>query len=99
MIRMVMYDIEEDKPRTKLAHYLEHHGLLRLQYSVFAGEVGQHRWKAITAYLGQYHLQLCQPGDRIYAMTMDVDMFKKMEVFGDPPDIDYMLNSISTLFI
>jgi CRISPR-associated protein Cas2 len=39
---LVMYDISEDRTRTRLAHYLENMGLLRMQKSVFLANLGTH---------------------------------------------------------
>ena len=39
MLTLVIYDISEDKPRTKLAKHLQDFGLSRVQYSGFVGEL------------------------------------------------------------
>lgn len=39
MLTLVIYDISSDRKRTKLAKYLEKHGLKRVQYSGFVGEL------------------------------------------------------------
>ncbi len=39
MLTLVIYDITSDRKRTKLAKYLEKHGLRRVQYSGFVGEL------------------------------------------------------------
>ena len=36
---IVAYDIEDDKMRSSIAELLQYYGLVRIQYSVFAGEV------------------------------------------------------------
>ncbi|MBU1821087.1 MAG: CRISPR-associated endonuclease Cas2 [Bacteroidetes bacterium] len=37
MLHLITYDVETDRPRTKLAKVLENAGLSRIQYSVFVG--------------------------------------------------------------
>ena len=39
MLTLVIYDSSEDKPRTKLAKYLQDFSLSRVQYSGFVGEL------------------------------------------------------------
>lgn len=36
---IVAYDIENNKLRTEIAELLQYYGLVRIQYSVFAGEI------------------------------------------------------------
>lgn len=48
MLTLVIYDISSDKKRTKLAKYLEKHGLRRVQYSGFVGELNPNDRNILT---------------------------------------------------
>ena len=48
MICMVMYDIENNKVRKRIADYLQAKGLQRIQYSVFLGQVDRRIFKQIV---------------------------------------------------
>jgi len=39
-MHLISYDIKEDRLRIKIAKMLIQHGLYRIQYSVFMGEIG-----------------------------------------------------------
>lgn len=99
MIYLVLYDIEKDSPRTRLAKQLEHHGLLRLQYSVFAGFVHRQRAKKLKGYLKKFKERHCQPDDKIYILPLRAENFKKIETLGPELDMDYLLNEQHTLYI
>jgi CRISPR-associated protein Cas2 len=42
MICLVIYDITDDRQRTRLASLLQRFGLARIQYSAFRGELNAH---------------------------------------------------------
>ncbi|MHA1300523.1 MAG: CRISPR-associated endonuclease Cas2 [Candidatus Helarchaeota archaeon] len=42
MLTLVIYDITNDKQRTKLSNHLKRYGLKRVQYSGFLGELNSH---------------------------------------------------------
>ena len=83
MIRMICYDIGEDKPRTKLAELLEDYDFTRLQYSVFAGQVKTERWRSFWKKIEQFHRKHCDEGDRIHSHKIGEDEFRKMSILGE----------------
>lgn len=54
MQTLIIYDISEDKLRTKLAKHLQRYGLKRIQYSGFTGELNPHDRIILTKEVGQY---------------------------------------------
>ena len=42
---LVVYDISDDKLRTKVADILMDYGLDRIQYSAFAGKLARTTWR------------------------------------------------------
>ncbi len=49
MLTWVMYDIKNDKARTKVAKCCERIGIFRVQYSVFLGDLDKTKRKALTS--------------------------------------------------
>jgi CRISPR-associated protein Cas2 len=99
MIHIILYDIESDRARTRLAKLLERQGFTRLQYSVFAGETDRHRWQAVWAGLETFFRKHCTPADKLYAPVVETDAFEKMPLLGTPPDFDYVMNKMHTLYL
>lgn len=54
MLTLVIYDISNDKKRTKLAKHLQNYGLYRIQYSGFKGELNSHDRILLTKEVKQY---------------------------------------------
>ena len=54
MLTLIIYDISEDKPRTKLVKHLQNFGLRRVQYSGFVGELNPHDRNILVKELKQY---------------------------------------------
>ena len=99
MIRMVCYDIGEDKVRKRLMVMLEDHDFIRLQYSVFAGRVAVGRWRSFWKKLEKFYAKHCQEGDRIHSHVIDVDEFKRMLILGESPDLPWILKEVTVLFV
>lgn len=51
---MVIYDISDDKIRTKVAERLKDYGLKRIQYSAFFGKLNQNRREELMFRLNDY---------------------------------------------
>lgn len=94
-----MYDITDNKPRTKLADYLEQQGLVRLQYSVFSGEVEAHHWNRIWKHITHFFRTKCQPEDKVFSMVVDSDHFRKMDTLGPEPEIAWIMDEIHTFYL
>jgi CRISPR-associated protein Cas2 len=99
MVQMVLYDIEKNKPRTKLSDYLEHHGLLRIQYSIFAGPVETRRLVRLKQYLVEFKKLHCKETDKIYILGIEDNSFEKMLCLGPELNLDYLLNREHTYYL
>lgn len=88
ILRLIIYDIEDDRYRTKLADVLEAKGLVRLQKSVFAGRHPQHQWKKIWATIQDLHKKRGGEQDKVYSMIVSRQMYKAMHFLGIPPPIE-----------
>ncbi|WP_367343820.1 CRISPR-associated endonuclease Cas2 [Methanomethylovorans sp.] len=54
---IVAYDIENNGKRSRIAELLLYHGLVRIQYSVFAGEITARELKDVTRKLFDMELE------------------------------------------
>lgn len=99
MIRLICYDINEDKVRTRLAKFLEAHDFSRLQYSVFVGLIEPSRWRNLKSYLEKFHKKHCIAEDRIHSHVIERDNFEEMLILGTDLDTAWILHEIRVLFI
>ncbi|MFN8243896.1 MAG: CRISPR-associated endonuclease Cas2 [Ferruginibacter sp.] len=99
MLRLVCYDIENDKYRNKLAKKLEAFGFERVQRSVFCGSHPLHQWEKCRSQLLAFHEKYGKEDDKIYVMVISPRMLKAMFTVGKPPDIDRILDKIVTFWV
>ena len=99
MIRLIAFDIGEDKVRTRLAGFLEAQDFTRLQYSVFIGKIEALRWRSLERKLNSFYGKYCSEGDRIHSHVIERDHFRKMLILGNELDTAWILDEIRVLFI
>ena len=75
----VIYDIVEDKPRTKIAKICKQMGLYRVQYSVFSGSINRN---ALDELVLQVRELMDETTDKIYIFPMCEDDFQKAILLG-----------------
>jgi CRISPR-associated endonuclease Cas2 len=99
MIRPVCYDIAGTPARTRVSDYLEQQGFERVQYSVFAGVVDQHRWHKVWVHLGKLFSRRCAETDKIFSVVVERDHFGKMAILGAALDRDWLLQEVPVLCV
>jgi CRISPR-associated protein Cas2 len=67
MFTLVIYDISNDKNRTKLAKKLENVGLRRIQFSSFSGELNPHDKHVLSQHVKRY---TTQENESIYVIPL-----------------------------
>ena len=75
---LVIYDISENSKRTKLADKLKDYGLIRIQKSVFIGELTEKDAKE-----AEKHLKDVSGYDAIHFITLCEKCYKKIKMLGD----------------
>jgi CRISPR-associated protein Cas2 len=98
MIKLLCYDIENDKLRTKLADLLERQGLERLQFSVFAGNLNPAQWQATWQMIEKLTENNLQPSDKIYCFNVSNHEFCNLKCIGNPPETDYITGKLNSLY-
>ena len=96
MLVWVVYDIVNDRVRTKVAKTCKGYGLYRVQKSAFLGDINRNqidelvlRCKEITN----------TEKDSVYIFPMCEDDFKKVKMIGIPFDKDLVADEVKSLFV
>jgi CRISPR-associated protein Cas2 len=96
MLVWVVYDIVNDRVRTKVAKTCKGYGLYRVQKSAFIGDINRNqvdelvlRCKEITN----------TEKDSVYIFPMCEDDFKKVKMIGIPFDKDLVADEVKALFV
>jgi CRISPR-associated protein Cas2 len=96
MLVWVVYDIVNDRVRTKVAKTCKGYGLYRVQKSAFLGDINRNqidelvlRCKEITN----------TEKDSVYIFPMCEDDFKKVKMIGIPFDKDLVADEVKALFV
>lgn len=97
MIFFVMYDIESNKVRRHVVKYLERHGCVRVQKSIFLADLDVSKYEQIKNDLAE--VQACYDNcDSILVVPISTDYLKSMKVIGQNINLDVITKSKNTLF-
>jgi CRISPR-associated endonuclease Cas2 len=83
MYKLLFYDIENDKIRTRLAKKLEELGMVRLQYSVFLGSGTAIYWGKALEKIEKISVHFNTATDSCCILTIDEKQIKAMPIFGN----------------
>lgn len=96
MLTWVLYDIQKDKARNKVAKLCLKAGIYRVQLSVFLGEMNKTRRKELRCQIED----LIDPGtDRVYMFPMCREDFDQCELMGQAFDRDLITDEIKALLL
>ena len=79
MLTWVIYDISENKVRTRIAKRCLNFGLYRVQKSVFLGDLEMNRIDEIEIFSKE---EMDEETDSVYIFPMCRDDFKKVRIIG-----------------
>lgn len=96
MIIWVMYDIEKDKARTRIAKYCKQAGLFRVQYSVFLGSVENADQKDSLEL--QIEAEIDPSKDKVYIFPMSKDELQSTVLLGQAFDKKLVSDQVKALF-
>lgn len=95
MIVWVLYDIENDKNRTKIAKICKQSGLYRVQFSCFLGTLDAHQKDSLTLQIEN----LVNPEvDKVYIFPMNQTELKQTTLLGQAFDKDLVNDQVRALF-
>ena len=96
MICWVLYDIENDRARTKAAKCCKQAGLYRVQLSVFLGEISTTEKDALQLQLEE----LINPDkDKAYIFSMSRDELRQTALLGQAFDKKLVSGQVKALFL
>ena len=99
MLRLISYDIESDRLRTKAAKVILRQGFERVQFSVFIGEIENEKWKPLWSKLQKLAEGYLQPTDQICTFIIAPEQFRNLQVIGTSPDVEYIMGEKTVLYI
>lgn len=95
MIVWVLYDIENDKSRTKIAKICKQAGLYRVQYSCFLGTLEANQKDTLTL---QIEALIDEEVDKVYIFPMNQTELKQAALLGQAFDKDLVNDQVRALF-
>ncbi len=96
MICWVMYDIENDKVRNKVAKYCKQAGLYRVQLSVFLGEIDHNGKDSLQL---QIETLMNPDQDKVYIFPMSRQELRDTVLLGQAFDKKLISGAIKALFL
>ncbi len=90
-----MYDIENDRARTRIAKYCKQAGLYRVQYSVFLGTLDRDRKDVLEL---QIEEEINEEKDKVYIFPMSKDELKRSVLMGQAFDKKMVTDEVRALF-
>lgn len=94
MIIWVMYDIQKDKARNRIAKYCKQAGLYRVQYSVFVGTIDEDDKDTLELQIsGEMELEV----DSVYMFPMSKRELKQTVLLGQAFDKKLITDEVKQL--
>ncbi len=96
MILWVLYDIKQDKLRSRVAKYCKQAGLYRVQYSVFLGTLNAHGKDTLELKIQQ---EMDEVTDSVYMFPMSKGELQATVLLGQAFDKDMITDEVKALFL
>ncbi len=96
MIAWVMYDIEIDKSRTKVAKLCKQAGLYRVQFSVFLGTIDANQKDTLQLQIEQ---MINEETDSVYIFPMSKTELQATVLLGKAFDKKLVTDEVKALFL
>jgi len=93
----ISYDIEDNKIRGHIANYLQRQGLVRVQYSIFFGDLKRSLYSKVCDTLKTIN-DMYENKDSIFIIPVGEDVLNKTKVIGKNVDFEVISEVRSTLF-
>ncbi len=95
MILWVLYDIEKDRARSRVAKICKQSGLYRVQYSCFLGTMDAHEKDTLELRIGD---EIDVDTDKVYIFPMSKPELKNTVLLGQAFDKKLMTDEVRALF-
>lgn len=95
MIVWVLYDIENDRARTKIAKACQQAGLYRVQFSCFLGTLTAHEKDSLQLQLEEL---MDEKTDKVYLFPMNKTELQQTALLGQAFDKTLVTDEVRALF-
>ena len=95
MIVWTLYDIADDKARTRVAKYCKQAGLYRVQYSVFLGTLTANEKDTLEL---KIEAEINEERDRVYIFPMSKQELQATVLLGQAFDKKLVSDQVKALF-
>ncbi len=95
MILWVLYDIENDRARAKVAKWCKQAGLYRVQYSVFLGTIEKNERDSLEL---QIEAVINEKKDKVYLFPMSKSELRQTTLLGQAFDKNLVSDKVNALF-
>lgn len=96
MIVWILYDVENDKSRNKIAKICKQKGLYRVQLSVFLGTLEKSEVDELTLMIVPL---INESIDKVYIFTMSQKDLKNCQMLGQAFDKKLVTDNVKSLFL
>lgn len=96
MIAWVMYDIEDDKIKNKVAKLCKQTGLYRVQFSVFLGTLDNNQKDVLEMQIEEL---IDKEKDSVYIFPMSKNELQATVLLGKAFDKDLVTDQVKALFL
>ena len=96
MIAWVLYDIEEDSVRSKVAKYCKQAGLYRVQFSVFVGTLETNQKDTLQLQIEEL---IDEETDSVYIFPMSKNELQQTVLLGKAFDKKLITDEVRALFL
>lgn len=83
---LICYDIENDRLRTKTAEQLQYLGMIRMQKSVFAGDLERHHLTMLEAWFQKNIKPYLATDDQIAILRLGAEQMASMKHLNKVPE-------------
>jgi len=96
MLTWVVYDISNDRVRTRVAKICKNYGLYRVQKSAFLGDMNRNQIDELVLRCKEI---ANEDKDSVYIFPMCDEDFKKVKMIGIPFDKGLVSDEVKALFV
>ncbi len=96
MLTWILYDIENNKNRNKIAKLCLKTGLYRVQLSCFLGDINSTELKELSLHIEEL---INIDNDKVYIFPISKDDFDRIILLGNAFDKDLVTDEIKALFL
>lgn len=96
MLVWVVYDIQKNRTRNKVAKACLEAGIYRVQKSVFLGELNSNQVDELSLKVGRL---IDENKDSVYIFPMCKDDFSKVKLLGQAFDKELVTDEVKALFV